>query len=282
MSDYISEKIEQYERKLKQAEKAGKHNKAKKYSSEQSTDSDTDSDDDDIDSDDEADNSFALDEEPSTSRPAASRRTAAHRSTTTPRSSTRTKAMVKWRSRRDPKYGSRASGSVVLDAGLPPWGFSYSRAARGVQATRSRVPRRCKHALWRHGHRIWHGGLLWRQSAETRTQETICAPKELLIALRLIDMRRIDLDAQNLNDEQWSVPVPMVTPTVLKLASQRRGPRPLPRRRCGDGAAYRRPSRRSLQKALGHVSERKQCDFHKATRIRRTSHPVSLRRPRDQ
>ena len=29
--DYISEKIEQYERKLKQAEKAGKHNKAKKY-----------------------------------------------------------------------------------------------------------------------------------------------------------------------------------------------------------------------------------------------------------
>ena len=31
MSDYISEKIEQYERKLKQAEKAGKHNKAKKY-----------------------------------------------------------------------------------------------------------------------------------------------------------------------------------------------------------------------------------------------------------
>ena len=26
MSDYISEKIEQYERKLKQAEKAGKHN----------------------------------------------------------------------------------------------------------------------------------------------------------------------------------------------------------------------------------------------------------------
>ena len=31
MSDYISEKIEQYERKLKQAEKAGKHHKAKKY-----------------------------------------------------------------------------------------------------------------------------------------------------------------------------------------------------------------------------------------------------------
>ena len=31
MSDYMSEKIEQYERKLKQAEKAGKHNKAKKY-----------------------------------------------------------------------------------------------------------------------------------------------------------------------------------------------------------------------------------------------------------
>ena len=29
--DYISEKIEQYERKLKQAEKAGKHHKAKKY-----------------------------------------------------------------------------------------------------------------------------------------------------------------------------------------------------------------------------------------------------------
>ena len=56
MSDYISEKIEQYERKLKQAEKAGKHNKAKKYqeklerlraeATEQSTDSDTDSDDD--------------------------------------------------------------------------------------------------------------------------------------------------------------------------------------------------------------------------------------------
>ena len=74
MSDYISEKIEQYERKLKQAEKAGKHNKAKKYAeklerlraeaAEQSTDSDTDSDDDDVDSDDEADNSFALDEEP--------------------------------------------------------------------------------------------------------------------------------------------------------------------------------------------------------------------------
>ena len=74
MSDYISEKIEQYERKLKQAEKAGKHNKAKKYqeklerlraeAAEQSTESDTDSDDDDIDSDDEADNSFALDEEP--------------------------------------------------------------------------------------------------------------------------------------------------------------------------------------------------------------------------
>ena len=74
MSDYISEKIEQYERKLKQAEKAGKHNKAKKYqeklerlraeAAEQDTDSDTDSDDDDIDSDDEADNSFALDEEP--------------------------------------------------------------------------------------------------------------------------------------------------------------------------------------------------------------------------
>ena len=74
MSDYISEKIEQYERKLKQAEKAGKHNKAKKYqeklerlraeAAEASTDSDTDSDDDDIDSDEEADNSFALDEEP--------------------------------------------------------------------------------------------------------------------------------------------------------------------------------------------------------------------------
>ena len=72
MSDYISEKIEQYERKLKQAEKGGKHNKAKKYqeklerlraeAAEASTDSDTDSDDDDIDSDDEADNSFALDE----------------------------------------------------------------------------------------------------------------------------------------------------------------------------------------------------------------------------
>ena len=74
MSDYISEKIEQYERKLKQAEKAGKHNKAKKYqeklerlraeAAEQSTESDTDSDDDGIDSDDEADNSFALDKEP--------------------------------------------------------------------------------------------------------------------------------------------------------------------------------------------------------------------------
>ena len=74
MSDYISEKIEQYERKLKQAEKAGKHNKAKKYqeklerlraeAAEHSTESDTDSDDDGIDSDDEADNSFALDEEP--------------------------------------------------------------------------------------------------------------------------------------------------------------------------------------------------------------------------
>ena len=72
MSDYVSEKIEQYERKLKQAEKAGKHNKAKKYqeklerlraeATEQSTDSDTDSDDD-LDSDDEADNSFALDED---------------------------------------------------------------------------------------------------------------------------------------------------------------------------------------------------------------------------
>lgn len=71
--DYVDEKIEQYERKLKQAEKAGKHNKAKKYAeklerlraeaAEQGTDSDTDSDDD-IDSDDEADNSFALDEEP--------------------------------------------------------------------------------------------------------------------------------------------------------------------------------------------------------------------------
>ena len=71
--DYIDEKIEQYERKLKQAEKAGKNNKAKKYqeklerlraeAAEQDTDSDTDSDDD-IDSDDEADNSFALDEEP--------------------------------------------------------------------------------------------------------------------------------------------------------------------------------------------------------------------------
>ena len=72
--DYLDDKIEQYERKLKQAEKAGKHHKAKKYAeklerlraeaAEQSTDSDTDSDDDDIDSDDEADNSFALDEEP--------------------------------------------------------------------------------------------------------------------------------------------------------------------------------------------------------------------------
>ena len=51
-----------YERKLKQAEKAGKHHKAKKYAeklerlraeaAEQSTDSDTDSDDD-IDSDDD-------------------------------------------------------------------------------------------------------------------------------------------------------------------------------------------------------------------------------------
>ena len=71
--DYVDEKIEQYERKLKQAEKAGKHHKAKKYAeklerlraeaAEQSTDSDSDSDDD-IDSDDEADNSFALDEEP--------------------------------------------------------------------------------------------------------------------------------------------------------------------------------------------------------------------------
>ena len=54
--DYVDEKIEQYERKLKQAEKAGKHHKAKKYAeklerlraeaAEQSTDSDTDSDDD--------------------------------------------------------------------------------------------------------------------------------------------------------------------------------------------------------------------------------------------
>ena len=61
--DYVDEKIEQYERKLKQAEKAGKHNKVKKYAeklarlraeaAEQSTDSDTDSDDD-IDSDDDA------------------------------------------------------------------------------------------------------------------------------------------------------------------------------------------------------------------------------------
>ena len=75
MSTYIysSSRVLRYERKLKQAEKAGKHNKAKKYAeklerlraeaAEQSTDSDTDSDDD-IDSDDEADNSFALDEEP--------------------------------------------------------------------------------------------------------------------------------------------------------------------------------------------------------------------------
>ena len=56
--DYVDEKIEQYERKLKQAEKAGKHHKAKKYAeklerlraeaAEQDTDSDTDSDDDDI------------------------------------------------------------------------------------------------------------------------------------------------------------------------------------------------------------------------------------------
>ena len=60
--DYVDEKIEQYERKLKQAKKAGKHHKAKKYAeklerlraeaAEQDTDSDTDSDDDDIDSDD--------------------------------------------------------------------------------------------------------------------------------------------------------------------------------------------------------------------------------------
>ena len=74
MGDYVDEKIEQYERKLKQAEKAGKHHKAKKYAeklerlraeaAEQSTESDTDSDDDGVDSDDEADNSFALDEEP--------------------------------------------------------------------------------------------------------------------------------------------------------------------------------------------------------------------------
>ena len=72
--DYLDDKIGQYERKLKQAEKAGKHHKAKKYAeklerlraeaAEASTDSDTDSDDDGIDSDDEADNSFALDEEP--------------------------------------------------------------------------------------------------------------------------------------------------------------------------------------------------------------------------
>ena len=76
MSTYIysDSRVLRYERKLKQAEKAGKHHKAKKYAeklerlraeaAEQSTDSDTDSDDDDIDSDDEADNSFALDEEP--------------------------------------------------------------------------------------------------------------------------------------------------------------------------------------------------------------------------
>ena len=61
--DYVDEKIEQYERKLKQAKKAGKHHKAKKYAeklerlraeaAEQDTDSDTDSDDDDIDSDDD-------------------------------------------------------------------------------------------------------------------------------------------------------------------------------------------------------------------------------------
>ena len=75
MSTYIysNSRVLRYERKLKQAEKAGKHNKAKKYqeklerlraeAAEQSTDSDTDSDDG-IDSDDEADNSFALDEEP--------------------------------------------------------------------------------------------------------------------------------------------------------------------------------------------------------------------------
>ena len=72
--DYLDDKIGQYERKLKQAEKAGKHHKAKKYAeklerlraeaAEQSTESDTDSDDDGVDSDDEADNSFALDEEP--------------------------------------------------------------------------------------------------------------------------------------------------------------------------------------------------------------------------
>ena len=76
MSTYIysNSRVLRYERKLKQAEKAGKHHKAKKYAeklerlraeaAEQSTDSDTDSDDDGIDSDDEADNSFALDEEP--------------------------------------------------------------------------------------------------------------------------------------------------------------------------------------------------------------------------
>ena len=76
MSTYIysNSRVLRYERKLKQAEKAGKHNKAKKYAeklerlraeaAEQETESDSDSDDDDIDSDDEADNSFALDEEP--------------------------------------------------------------------------------------------------------------------------------------------------------------------------------------------------------------------------
>ena len=58
MSTYIysNSRVLRYERKLKQAEKAGKHNKAKKYAeklerlraeaAEQSTDSDTDSDDD--------------------------------------------------------------------------------------------------------------------------------------------------------------------------------------------------------------------------------------------
>jgi len=99
------------------------------------------------------------------------------------------------------------------------------------------------------------------------------------------------LDAQNLNDEQWSVPagaicaksakLPAAAPAATvaaALASERYAT--LDHFLVVDPASGRHvgvASRNSLQKALGHVADRKLGDFHRTcTRIKEdvTAHPV--------
>ena len=275
MSDFLSEKIEQYERKLKQAEKAGKHNKAKKYqeklerlraeAAEQSMDSDTDSDDDDIDSDNEADQLFALDEEPDVAPEASTPSTRCvtklagfHAGGRSARDRRRRQGQEKSRdpARKARKAESARSSGLRRSRHAPrkrpemalrgsrikglwqPASSSYSLLApRSARATpRGRGPavfscRARRHCVdgghgshrWVHLWRTRYGDMAieygtaayWRPSARdanTRDYMMIVyhrrASLELVATLRrVLHMRRIPyLDAQNLNDEQWSVP----------------------------------------------------------------------------